>query len=302
MVGTPVVLDGTRSTGDPALSCTWSFENATGSIVWDTAKGCKLSKAFESADTKYVRLIVRDIDGDTSSQVRSFAVKPKLSGRSARAMSSAPSAEETDGLVAAYAFDEASGTTVRDASTADNDGRIHGAKRTKVAKGGRALQFDGTDRVSLDRPRGLREDSPVTLEAWLRPAAGSRAGTPVVFDGVGGAAAAEVSGRAFGLAFASGASRDAIGVRASAAANRWTHLALTYDGAQVRVYVNGVLDRAFAPGGALPAGKSALSIGGAVGTGFRGVIDDVRIYSRALSAQELRGDMLTHVGMAGPGS
>jgi hypothetical protein len=72
-VGTPVVLDGTRSTGDGPLSCTWSFENADGSIIWETISGCKITKTFKAADTKYVKLIVKDADGDTATSKKSFA-------------------------------------------------------------------------------------------------------------------------------------------------------------------------------------------------------------------------------------
>jgi hypothetical protein len=71
---TAVTLDGTRSTGDGPLTCTWSFENQSGSTVWETRTGCKLSMAFQNADTKYVKLIVRDADGDTDSSRQSFAV------------------------------------------------------------------------------------------------------------------------------------------------------------------------------------------------------------------------------------
>jgi hypothetical protein len=73
-VNTPVTLDGTRSTGDGPLTCTWSFENQAGTTVWETATGCKLVKTFQNADTKYVRLTVRDADGDTNASVKSFSV------------------------------------------------------------------------------------------------------------------------------------------------------------------------------------------------------------------------------------
>jgi hypothetical protein len=73
-VGSPVVLDGTGSTGDAPLSCTWSFENADGSTVWETISGCKITKTFTTADTKYVRLIVTDADGDSDSNEQSFPV------------------------------------------------------------------------------------------------------------------------------------------------------------------------------------------------------------------------------------
>jgi hypothetical protein len=294
------VLDGTRSTGDAPIACTWSFENATGSIVWDTATGCRLTKTFESADTKYVRLIVRDSDGDTDSLVRAFTVKAR-SGRTLRASSSSTySVEQTAGLVAAYGFDETSGTMTRDASPADNDGRVHGAARTKTAKGGRALSFDGRDSVSVERPGALVAESPLTLEAWIRPASGSGSAQPVVFDGVGGAVSALFAGSGSGLAFAS-ATSGKVRARAAVAANRWSHIAATYDGRQVRVYVNGDLDTTAGATAQTAPGKASLSIGGSGKRGFRGMLDDVRIYSRALSEQEIRGDMLTRVGLPGPG-
>jgi hypothetical protein len=74
VVGTSTTLDGTRSTGAAPIACTWSFEDADGSIVWDTATGCKLVKTFTSVGTKFVRLTVRDADGDTNSSKQSFYV------------------------------------------------------------------------------------------------------------------------------------------------------------------------------------------------------------------------------------
>jgi hypothetical protein len=38
--------------------------------------GCKFTKQFKNADTKYVKLTVRDKDGDTNASRKSFAVAP----------------------------------------------------------------------------------------------------------------------------------------------------------------------------------------------------------------------------------
>ena len=73
-VGQAVTLDGSASTGDAPISCTWSFENADGSTIWETVSGCTISKTFQQADTKYVRLIVTDGNGDTDNNLQSFAV------------------------------------------------------------------------------------------------------------------------------------------------------------------------------------------------------------------------------------
>jgi Right handed beta helix region/PKD domain len=72
--GQSVTLDGTASTGDAPISCVWSFENEDGSTIWERISGCRITKAFNVADTKYVKLIVTDADGDTNSLEHSFPV------------------------------------------------------------------------------------------------------------------------------------------------------------------------------------------------------------------------------------
>ena len=73
-VGTPVTLDGTASTGAAPLACTWSFENQSGSTVFQTRSGCEIEFTFESSGTKYVRLTVEDSTGSSDSNRRSFTV------------------------------------------------------------------------------------------------------------------------------------------------------------------------------------------------------------------------------------
>src|SRR5262249_51156302 len=70
----PVTLDGSGSTGTSSLTCTWDFENQTGSVVYDTRTGCKISFTFESAGTKYVALDVQGTDGATDENKQSFMV------------------------------------------------------------------------------------------------------------------------------------------------------------------------------------------------------------------------------------
>src|SRR5262249_25604503 len=83
--------------------------------------------------------------------------------------------------------------------------------------------------------------------------------------------------------------------------NTWSHLAGTYDGATMKFYVNGVLVSSRAQSGAVTASTGALSIGGDQITHdsgphyWAGLIDEVRIYNRALSATEVQTDMNTPV-------
>ena len=75
----------------------------------------------------------------------------------------------------------------------------------------------------------------------------------------------------------------------------WTHVALTYNGSQLRLYVNGVQVASGAASGAIQSSTSPLWIGGnqPYGEYFKGLIDDVRVYNRALTPAEIQTDMTT---------
>jgi hypothetical protein len=77
--------------------------------------------------------------------------------------------------------------------------------------------------------------------------------------------------------------------------NTWSHLATTYDGAMLRLYVNGTQAGAQALSGAMAISNNPLRIGGnsALGEYFQGRIDEVRVYNRALSQTEIQTDMNT---------
>lgn len=70
----------------------------------------------------------------------------------------------------------------------------------------------------------------------------------------------------------------------------WVHLAVTYDGTAVRTYRNCAFNQSFASSGTLVASSSPLLFAGATsGTAasFAGALDDIRVYNRALAAQDL---------------
>jgi YVTN family beta-propeller protein len=84
--------------------------------------------------------------------------------------------------------------------------------------------------------------------------------------------------------------------------NQWTHVAGTYDGATLRLYLNATQVATQSRTGSLEVNNAVVRIGGNTYSGefFPGRIDELRIYNRALSQSEIQTDMNTSVSGAPP--
>ena len=210
-------------------------------------------------------------------------------------------AAPTAGLVAAYGFNAGSGSTAADSSAAGNTGSVSGASWNAAGRYGSALSFDGVnDWVTTPDASSLDLTNAMTLEAWVRPSALGGWRTVVFKERPGGVVyglfADQAGSRPLGQVFI-GSERNATGTSALPL-NTWTHLATTYDGAVVRLYVNGVLTGTTSVSGAMAASTGVLRLGGngIWGEWFAGLIDEVRIYNRVLSAAEIQQDMQVPIG------
>jgi hypothetical protein len=197
-------------------------------------------------------------------------------------------------LVAAYGFDETSGTSTVDASGNGNHGTFLDARRVTRAKFGQALGFNGrsslvtvNDSASLDLTTGM------TLTAWIFPTTELSTWRSIITkERTGGLAYAlhanSASEKPNTTLFISGGNRH-LNAGSRLPANRWTHLAATYDGLTQRVFVNGVQVGSRSQKGTIEATANPLRIGGNTVTGryFQGVIDEVRIYNGALSQADI---------------
>jgi hypothetical protein len=200
------------------------------------------------------------------------------------------------GLVAAYGFEETTGTTVTDASGKSNAGTVSGATRTTSGRFGRALTFDGVnDIVNVPDSPTLDLTSAVTMEAWVNPSVAGGWRTALMKE--------QTAGLVYGMYANTDTNRPSAHVytsnefdtrgTAAAAVNTWTHLAATYDGTTLRMYANGTQVSTKAVTGNVIASTGALRIGGNAiwGEYFQGSIDEVRLYRRVLSATEIQSDM-----------
>ena len=75
--------------------------------------------------------------------------------------------------------------------------------------------------------------------------------------------------------------------------NQWHHLAATYQSGVCKLYVNGLMVAETNQAGALPANSESISIGSgsfsAISSAFEGWMDDIRLYSAAMSAADIAG-------------
>ena len=206
--------------------------------------------------------------------------------------------------VAAYGFNEGAGTTTTDASGNGRTGALTNATWTAAGKYGGALSFNGSaSRVTVADAASLHLSTAMTLEAWINPSGTVAASwQALIYKGVDNYflampdhTTAPIVGGTIG--------GDLILVTSSSALppGTWTHLAMTYDGSMLRLFVNGTPVAGRPATGLLGVSASPLEIGGSLVDGgpFAGLIDDVRVYDTALSPAQIQGDMTTPVGGAG---
>jgi glucose/arabinose dehydrogenase/chitodextrinase len=209
-------------------------------------------------------------------------------------------AQAAGGLVAAYAFDEGTGPTVTDASGNGNTGALGGATWTS-GKYSYGLAFNGSSaRVNVPDSASLDLTTAMTLEAWVMPTAVTSAWRDVIHKGKDIyylMATSTRTARPVGGATISGVHQEATGT-APIATNTFTHLATTFDGSMVRLFVNGTLVASKAATGSIATSSNQLQIGGdsIYGQYFAGTIDEIRIYNTALTLAQIQADMNAPIG------
>lgn len=200
--------------------------------------------------------------------------------------------------VAAYAFDEGAGTVAYD-SVGNHDGTIEGAAWTEEGKHGGALEFDGVnDLVSIADSNDLDFTNAFTLEGWVHPKDSTNL-LPLINKGVLGSSssgyllfARSGGGHPHGVIASGGKTASATGPFVLEA--KWSHLALTSDGTNLRLYVDGELV-SIKPAIEVAPTEVALEIGHTTyfNRYFKGVIDDIRLYDEGLSQNQIAKDRRT---------
>jgi hypothetical protein len=203
-----------------------------------------------------------------------------------------------EGLVAEYLF---SGNAL-DSSGNHHDGTVSGAvlASDRFGNANAAYRFDGSG-SNIDLPLDSFSPTNLTFSAWINPGTlGTRkmiVGKLTGFD-TSGNVALELRNDILAMQFNNGDTYETWHTTlgsTSLVVNTWYHVAATYDGSELKVFLNGVLDGSLAYSQGLGANTIPWMIGvhasydGGYWPGFtfEGLIDDVRVYNRALSGAEI---------------
>ncbi|MFI6316787.1 LamG-like jellyroll fold domain-containing protein [Nonomuraea sp. NPDC050556] len=193
-----------------------------------------------------------------------------------------PASADTD-LVAAYGMEEGSGTTVHDLSGNGNDGTVANPEWVD-GKYGKGLRIGRLDQILTvpDAP-SLRASGGLTMEAWLK--ADTQCPSLVAKSNpywMGGNWGVRTGGQ----------NHD--GESIGEFYGGWVHLALVYDGSTLRYVFNGLYwaSEALPVTGDVDYDSAPLKIGQACPDA---IVDEVRVYRRGLTDEELQQDMLKAV-------
>ena len=209
---------------------------------------------------------------------------------------------EPEDAIVHLAFDEGEGATVGDVASKGRQGTVHGPVSWQPGKTGTALATSGESYVDLGNTASFNRQEPFSFGCWIKPT-GEASGAPL------GKMSEEDENRGFFIDTSGGKLQvmlshewpeNSIMVHTveKTAPDQWQHVYVTYDGSSkasgVTVYVDGrVVETAVISDTLVSDITTAapLLIGrrylGPKGSPFHGLIDDVRLFNRALSAEEV---------------
>ncbi len=203
----------------------------------------------------------------------------------------------TGSLVAWYKFDEGSGDAVVDSGPANIDGATVGDPSWADGALGRALVFDGNEAyVKLGNHPKFNITGQITVSAWIKVNAFDNNYQTIISKGdtswrlQRNAGTETLEFGCMGLPVPNNPVWGGIYGKIGVNDGQWHHAAGTYDGKKISLYVDGALDVSVDVIGSIKTNDYEVHIGEnseEPGRFWNGLIDDVRVYSYALSADEI---------------
>jgi len=210
-----------------------------------------------------------------------------------------------ENLVGYWSFDDGTGTVAVDGSGNGNDGTLYNMEEADWVDGavGKALSFDGVDEfVEIDDP--VLGEAAITISAWVKKTAYTRY-QGIVADYYGGyknfILGYETPENSVAFYVGDGTSRDSIFITGFTQ-DEWHHIVGVFDGSAgtLAIYLDGNKQEKNTSITNVGSSQSPYcSIGRYSSYYFNGLIDEVRIYNRALTPSEIKALYLYPAGNRG---
>lgn len=273
------------------------------------------ASSFLEAEADDVRLYNRALSEAEVSQLYCLAAPGKITyntiqnvmqfcseqGLHAMGKPASPPTEEQNnlsGLVGWWKFNEGSGGTAADSSGSGNNGSLgYGAGWDTGKIGSNAINFDGSDdEVSVPNNASLNPTSGLSVALWMNIHSKSGAAqwkSPIHKGGTNDQYHIELdqnTSRPMAYVKTTSGQRWCNFSPGDRPLNAWAHYIYTYDSAtgDINTYINGNLTNTCSHSGTLLTHSGTLTFGKKGFTySFDGVLDDIRIYNRALTKSEV---------------
>lgn len=198
------------------------------------------------------------------------------------------------GLIGWWRLDDGAGTTAVDSSDGGHNGSFTGGGNLTWVDGkfGGALKFDGTGKVEVPDHADFHVEDAISVALWANPEAVQSEDAKffckqkstyypycLQYKGTSNTIYANISS----------ATRQFNGSTIPNFPGQWAHLCFTYDGSALILYKDGVEATRLTASGKLQQNTLSLTIGGRLNSGnnIKGILDDVRMYNRALTPQDI---------------
>jgi hypothetical protein len=198
---------------------------------------------------------------------------------------------ELAGLVGWWKFDETEGSTATDSSGNNHNGTLIGNARWTQGKIGGAIDLDGKSGfVQIADKSDFNIAGQITIACWVNLRSVPTDYSAIVTKGDNSWRLSTMPGQIKFHASVNDWQQLMVDGSTEVAANEWHHVAMVYNGDEVRIYVDGRLDVAKPWKGGIAVNDFDVLIGENAeqkGRFFDGLIDDVRIYNYALNESDI---------------
>ena len=271
----------------------WTVDASANGATTNTANINNL----DAGNTYY--LAIRSVNHNTSEK------SPFSEEVSFTITSTESNAIQIPGLIAAYSFEDSDSSAVMDSSGNANHGTNSGAIHTTTGQFGSAMSFDGINDMIKLNTMDIVGGSGLTISAWMKADDFGIPDARLVSKATG---VNEVDHywmvstfRNNSIRFrlkSGGSTTTLISNKNVITAGVWHHIAVTYDGDMMRIYVDGSEVGSTKKSGAINTNSSVLAAIGAQPQGdklFDGLIDEVRLYNSPLTVEQIQTDMTVQI-------